>query len=264
MPTPRSMRRVVAVVTLLTAALASAVPAYGRSPLEGYMSERAAVGKSIRQLREQRARMVTERRWAIARTTRRLRTMPGPGASAHPERFTLVRRALLRERRAAEQRIRRSGRRVERRVQGLQERRRSIDATVSTWGIFRQCPIGGAHTISDNFGITVRLPGVPVHMHMGNDITAYSGTPIVAPFDGYASASSSELGGLEVRVEGDLGYVYNAHLTSYGTLGMVRAGTVIGYVGATGDATTAHDHLEWHPGGGPAVDPNPYLVFSCG
>jgi hypothetical protein len=35
-------------------------------------------------------------------------------------------------------------------------------------------------------------------------------------------------------------------------------------VGATGDATTAHDHLEWHPYGGGAVDPNPYLTVSCG
>ena len=60
-----------------------------------------------------------------------------------------------------------------------------------------------------------------------------------------------------MRVTGPRGYVYNAHLSSYGTLGSVRAGTVIGYVGATGDATTAHDHLEWHPYGGAAVDPNP-------
>ena len=82
---------------------------------------------------------------------------------------------------------------------------------------------------------------------MGNDILAAAGTPIVAPFDGYATASTGVLGGLEVRVSGARGYVYNAHLSSYGTLGQVSAGTVIGYVGATGDATTAHDHLEWHP-----------------
>ena len=86
----------------------------------------------------------------------------------------------------------------------------------------------------------------------------------MAPFDGYASASSSELGGLEVRVTGSRGYVYNAHLSSYGALGYVRAGTVIGYVGATGDATTAHDHLEWHPYGGSAVDPYPTSAVSCG
>ena len=98
---------------------------------------------------------------------------------------------------------------------------------------------------------------------MGNDITAATGTPIVAPFPGYASASKGELGGLEVRVQGELGYVYNAHLSSYGQLGYVQTGDVIGYVGSTGDATVPHDHFEWHPNDGPAVDPNPYLSVSC-
>jgi murein DD-endopeptidase MepM/ murein hydrolase activator NlpD len=258
------MSRVVAVVTLVTAVLVSAVPAHARSPLEGYMAERAAVGTTIERLRSQRARTVSQQRWTVTRTTRKLQHIPGRGAAANPERFSHLRRQLLQERRAAVNRIRRSERLVDRRVRALQARRRSIDATISTWGIFQTCPIRGWHSIADNFGITVRLPGVPVHMHMGNDIAAYSGTPIVAPFDGYASASSSELGGLEVRVKGARGYVYNAHLSSYGTLGYVSAGTVVGYVGATGDATSAHDHLEWHPNDGAAIDPNPYLAFSCG
>ncbi len=139
-----------------------------------------------------------------------------------------------------------------------------MQAWIDTWGIFEVCPIRGWNDVTDNFGITVRLPGVPVHRHMGNDILALTGTPIVAPFDGYASASRGWLGGMEVRVRGARGYVYNAHLSRYGTLGDVQAGDVIGYVGSTGDATTPHDHLEWHPNDGVAVDPYPYLSASCG
>ena len=101
--------------------------------------------------------------------------------------------------------------------------------------------------IHDNFGITVRLPDVPVHRHQGSDVEAPAWSPIIAPFDGYASASRSELGGLEVRVRGDAGYVYNAHLIGYERLGYVEQGDVVGYVGSTGDATGPHDHFEWHP-----------------
>jgi murein DD-endopeptidase MepM/ murein hydrolase activator NlpD len=263
MTSPRSYRRVLAVVTLVTALGSVAVPAQARTTVEGYLAERTVVDRTIAQLRQRRVDTALEMRILVERTTNRLQRMQGRGATANPERFTHLRRELLQQRRGAVQRIHRSGRFVQRRVRDLQARRRSIDGWLSTWGIFRTCPVRGWHSIADNFGITVRLPGVPVHRHEGNDILAYAGTPIVAPFDGYASASQSELGGLEVRVTGPRGYVYNAHLSSYGTLGTVRAGTVIGYVGATGDATTAHDHLEWHPYGGAAVDPNPYLAVSC-
>ena len=112
-------------------------------------------------------------------------------------------------------------------------------------------------------GVWVIKPNVPKHIHQGNDITAASGTPIVAPFDGVAEASSNELGGLAVKVFGELGYVYNAHLSGYGKLGEVKAGDVIGYVGATGDAGGYHDHFEWHPGNGSAVDPYAYLMAVC-
>ena len=264
MTSPRSIRRSIAVATLLAGVAGLAVPANARSALDGYEAERASITRSIEQLRERRAETADDARAAIERATKRLQHIPGPGIAANPERFRHLRRALLRQVREAEQRTTRAGRLVERRVGELQARRRSVDAWIATWGIFRECPVRGWHSIADNFGITVRLPGVPVHRHMGNDILASAGTPIVAPFDGYASSSTSELGGLEVRVTGSRGYVYNAHLSAVGTLGHVRAGTIVGYVGATGDATTAHDHLEWHPYGGGAVDPNPYLTVSCG
>lgn len=264
MTSPRSFRRIAVVVALVTASFGAALPAHGRSVLESYLAERAEVGRTIADLRERRVRTAAELDGLIIRSTNRLKRISGGDAAANPERFEHLRRKLLQERREAVERARRSERFVERRVNALQARRRSIDAWLWTWGVFRYCPVPGWSSIADNFGAMVTLPDVPVHRHTGSDIAAYSGAPILAPFDGYASASSSELGGLEVRVTGSRGYVYNAHLSSYGTLGYVRAGTVIGYVGATGDATTSHDHLEWHPYGGAAVDPYPYLSVSCG
>ena len=66
-----------------------------------------------------------------------------------------------------------------------------------------------------------------------------------------------------VKIYGAGGYVYNAHLSAYGKLGSVRTGDVVGYVGSTGNATAPHDHFEWHPGDGGAVDAYLYLAAVC-
>jgi peptidoglycan LD-endopeptidase LytH len=129
-------------------------------------------------------------------------------------------------------------------------------------GPFTACPVPGG-AISDDFGAP--RYGGGYHTHEGNDIFAPEGTPIHAPFDGTASGANNTLGGISVIVTGSQGYAYNAHMSRTAGLGPVQAGDVIGYVGSTGDAqgTSPHDHFEWHPGNGAAVDPHPYLLQVC-
>lgn len=249
---------------MVTIGVAAAAPTQARSPLQSYRHQKQRLVKQAARVRHEHH--VTAQRWAavIHRSSAILRHGPGPGGHANPGRWKHLKRRLRHTRWVANVHAHRAQRLAQRRLGELTAQRSGVQAWIDTWGIFQVCPIQGWNDVTDNFGITVRLPGVPVHRHTGNDVLAHTGTPIVAPFDGYASASRSWLGGMQVRVQGALGYVYNAHLSRYGALGDVRAGEVIGYVGSTGDATTPHDHFEWHPNDGVAVDPYPYLTASCG
>jgi murein DD-endopeptidase MepM/ murein hydrolase activator NlpD len=148
-------------------------------------------------------------------------------------------------------------------VAKLSGRIEQIQIEISLMRPLAVCPVGGPHAISDNFGDPRPEPGGGFHWHQGDDIMAASGTPILAPFDGVASVSHSFLGGLGVYVHGEYGFVYNAHLSQLGTLGPVQVGDVVGYVGSTGHSSGPHDHFEWHPENGPAVDPYEFLMLVC-
>jgi murein DD-endopeptidase MepM/ murein hydrolase activator NlpD len=147
----------------------------------------------------------------------------------------------------------------------LQQHQEEVLYQISRIHPFALCPVQGPHAIADGFGIWVHRSEARGgdHVHQGDDISAPMGTPIVAPFDGTAVTSPNKMGGLAVKVFGKYGYVYNAHLSSYGKLGAVSKGDVIGYVGATGNAGGPHDHFEWHPGNGPAADPYAFLLQVC-
>lgn len=124
------------------------------------------------------------------------------------------------------------------------------------------CPVQGPHSFSNDFG----NPRPGGRSHQGNDILAPRGTPVVASVSGVASANSNSLGGIAYFLHGvDGNTYYGAHLEGYGTLGNVQAGTVVGYVGNTGDAAggPTHLHFEIHPGGGAAVNPYPTLIKYC-
>lgn len=132
---------------------------------------------------------------------------------------------------------------------------------VALEGVLRVCPVDQPMSYTDTWHAPRWSGGF--HLHEGIDIFAPAGTPIRAPFDGVALAADNPLGGIALKVYGETGYVYNAHLSAYGQLGEVRAGDIIGYVGSTGNASGPHDHFEYHPGNGEAVNPLPFLNAVC-
>ena len=108
--------------------------------------------------------------------------------------------------------------------------------------------------------------------HQGVDIIAKAGTPVYAATAGRVLQSQGSLAGNQIKlVAADGTYFIYAHLSAYeNTLAPhgapVQAGTVIGYVGRTGNTTVNHLHFEVHPNGGKAVDPTPVVAAAstCG
>ena len=124
------------------------------------------------------------------------------------------------------------------------------------------CPVQGPHAFSDDYG----APRGGGYTHLGNDILAPKGTPVVANVDGVVTQRSGAISGLAYYLAGDDGDTYfGAHLDSFGASGRVTAGTVIGAVGNTGDAAGGppHLHFEIHPGGSGNINPYPTLSRYC-
>ena len=123
---------------------------------------------------------------------------------------------------------------------------------------FSLCPVAGG-IVKDNFG----APRSD-HTHLGDDIRADQGAPVRATFAGTVSNSQSA-GGLIVTLEASDGsFTVGKHLSATTAERQVQAGEIIGYVGTLNAARALpHLHFEWHPDGGPAVDPFPYLSEVC-
>jgi hypothetical protein len=130
-------------------------------------------------------------------------------------------------------------------------------------------PVAGSASFTDTYG----ADRSDVSWHHGDDIFAPLGTPVVAVADGTLNRVGWEkLGGWRLWVRDRLGNeFYYAHLSGYTRValdrGRVKAGTVLGFVGDTGDAfgTPFHLHFEIHPRSllplryDGAVDPTSYL-----
>jgi murein DD-endopeptidase MepM/ murein hydrolase activator NlpD len=134
------------------------------------------------------------------------------------------------------------------------------DVLVEGMGRF---PVAGLAYYSDDW-LNPRYTPKP-HLHHGLDIFADFGTPIRSPDKGVVSSfGDGGAGGIAVWVRGSDGTSYYfAHMLERAEdlyVGQrVRIGTVLGYVGDTGNAQggAPHLHFELHPGGGAAVPPKP-------
>ena len=125
------------------------------------------------------------------------------------------------------------------------------------------CPVQGAVAFSNSWGD----PRSGGRSHTGVDMLSPRGTPTVAPVAGRLVHKQSDLGGLTWYLYGDDGNTYyGAHLSSYANegAGRVQGGTVIGYVGDSGNAKgTNHLHFQIKPGGGSPVNPYPTVAKYC-
>jgi peptidoglycan LD-endopeptidase LytH len=132
-------------------------------------------------------------------------------------------------------------------------------ATVSGEAL-QACPAPGT-SFTDTFG----APRSGGRTHAGVDMMGGYGTPVYAALPGTVSHSSSSLGGNQAYVHSSGGtYTFYAHLQGFSDAsGSVSAGTLIGYIGDTGNAAgTPHLHFEYHPGG-VLVNPTPYVAAVC-
>jgi murein DD-endopeptidase MepM/ murein hydrolase activator NlpD len=126
------------------------------------------------------------------------------------------------------------------------------------------CPVKGVVVFTDDFGV-LRSGGT----HPGIDMAALPETPVVAVTDGVWRHDVGGDGGNGAWLTGTDGFsYYYAHFSHYSDApeGIVAAGTVIGFVGMTGNATGPHLHFEIHPGNPgekPPVDPFATLLALC-
>ncbi|MFJ9522937.1 M23 family metallopeptidase [Kitasatospora sp. NPDC101801] len=100
------------------------------------------------------------------------------------------------------------------------------------------------------------------HLHTGLDFAAPTGTPVTAVGAGTVTSAgwSGAYGYRVIETLGDGTEIWYCHLSSIVTAsGEVAPGTVLGKVGATGNVTGPHLHLEVRPDGAAPIDPLDWL-----
>jgi len=136
-------------------------------------------------------------------------------------------------------------------------------APAATPGFY--CPVQGGASFIDSWG----FPRSGGRRHKGVDMFNKRNTPLIAVVDGRVKFSSNSLGGLSTHLYASDGTVYyyahlERHPTNVASGSFVKAGTVVGFLGNSGNAryTSTHLHFEIRPGG-VAVNPYPTVRHYC-
>jgi len=126
------------------------------------------------------------------------------------------------------------------------------------------CPVQGGASFIDSWG----FPRSGGRRHKGVDMFNSRNTPLIAVVAGRIKFSSNSLGGLSTHLyAGGTTYYYThleRHPTNISSGQTVAAGTVIGYLGNSGNAryTSPHLHFEIRPNN-VAINPYPTVRHYC-
>lgn len=127
------------------------------------------------------------------------------------------------------------------------------------------CPVQGGASFIDSWG----FPRSGGRRHKGVDMFNDRNTAVVAVVDGRIKFSSNRLGGLSTHLYADNGVVYyyahlDGHPSNISSGQRVSKGTVVGFLGNSGNAryTSPHLHFEIRPNGR-AVNPYPTVRSAC-
>jgi len=133
----------------------------------------------------------------------------------------------------------------------------------ATPGFF--CPVQGGASFIDSWG----FPRSGGRRHKGVDMFNSRNTPLVAVVDGRIKFSSNSLGGLSTHLYASDGTTYyythlQKHPTNISSGQYVSAGTIVGYLGNSGNAryTSPHLHFEIRPNNS-AINPYPTVRHYC-
>jgi murein DD-endopeptidase MepM/ murein hydrolase activator NlpD len=124
-------------------------------------------------------------------------------------------------------------------------------------------PVYGDVRCADDFGAARQIGA-----HQGNDCFAAFGSPVLAVADGTLNrVGTLPISGNRLWLKTERGDAFfYAHLSAFAPEAVsgrtVKAGTLLGFVGNTGDAepTPPHVHFEIHPGDKDAIDPHAILT----